>query len=71
MANLTQKPIPAHLLSEFRGYMDAADDDDAPDGAWFQMLEDAAHDFMAAHKLRGCANDAAHQYISMCAEFKA
>ncbi len=64
-------PIPAHLTDEFRGYMDAADDDDAPDGAWFQMLEDAALDFMRLHKLRGDANDAAHQYVRMCSELRA
>lgn len=70
MRNMTQNPIPEHLLSEFRGYMEAADDDDAPDGAWFQMLEDAARQFMDDHKVKGCANTAAHQYIIMSAEFK-
>jgi hypothetical protein len=46
--------------------MNAADDDNMPTGAWFQMLEDAAHEFMRMHKLHGDANDAAHQYIRMC-----
>jgi hypothetical protein len=60
-------PIPARLIDTFRGYMDAVDDNDAPDGAWFQMLEDATCDFMRAHKLSGDANDAAHQYLRLCA----
>lgn len=63
-------PIPSHLVAEFRGRMESADDDDAPDGAWFQRLEDAARDFMREHKLRGCANDAAHQYVRMCTSTK-
>ena len=63
-------PIPNAMKAEFMSYMDAADDDDAPDGAWFQMLEDAAEAFMAKHKLRGHPNDAAHQYLMACAEIK-
>lgn len=61
------KPIPANLLDEFMGYMNAADDDDAPDGAWFQILEDAAGEFMRMHKIKGDANDATHQYIVLSA----
>jgi hypothetical protein len=59
-------PIPPHLIDEFKALMEMADDDDAPDGAWFQMLEDTASDFIDQHELRACPNDAAHQYIDMC-----
>jgi hypothetical protein len=45
--------------------MDAHDNDDLPDGAWFQVLEDAAEQFMKDNKIRGDANDATHQYLSM------
>ena len=70
VANLndTPKPIPPRLHHEFLGYMSASEDDDAPDGAWFQMIEDAAREFMRVHKLRGDANDAAHQYLRLCNE---
>lgn len=64
-------PIPAHLLDEFKASMDAADDDDVPDGAWFQILEDTAQAFMDEYKLRGCSNSAVHQYISMRAAIDA
>jgi hypothetical protein len=60
---LSAAPIPQRLLTEFLACMAAADDDDAPDGAWFQMLEDAAGEFMRQHKLRGDTNDAAQQYL--------
>jgi hypothetical protein len=56
-------PIPKKLLAEFVAYMDAHNDDDLPDGAWFCVLEDAAKYFMKTNKLRGDRNDAAHQYL--------
>jgi hypothetical protein len=56
-------PIPKHLSQEFVAYMGAHDFDDMPDGAWFCMLEEAAQQFLDQHKLKGCNNDAAHQYL--------
>jgi hypothetical protein len=55
--------IPKHLFDEFCAALDAANDDDAPDGAWWQMLEDASSAFMRKHRLRGSENSATHEYI--------
>lgn len=60
--------IPSNLRDEFIGYMDAHNDDDLSHGAWFAMLEQAAHDFMRKHKLvRGGkdGNDGAHFYLEL------
>jgi len=57
--------IPKHLQDEFIGAMDAANDDDSPDGAWFAMLEDAGERFLRSNKLRGDGNDAAHEYLRL------
>lgn len=57
-------PIPLRFIEEFKSYMDAHDNDDLSDGAWFQMLEDAAQQFMNMYNIKGSANDAAHQYIN-------
>lgn len=60
-------PIPVGLREEFKAYMEASENDDLPDGAWFAVLEDAAGWFMKQHKIKhGDAHDAAHQYIRMC-----
>lgn len=37
---MTRK-VPVRLRTEFFAYMHACDDDEAPDGAWFAMLEEA------------------------------
>lgn len=58
-------PIPPKLQDEFVGYVSGADDPDAPDGAWFAMLEDASRQFMENHNLRGDENYAAHQYLRL------
>jgi hypothetical protein len=60
---MSYTPIPKGLLPEFLAELDAADDDDAPDGAWWQILEDTAAEFIRRHKLRGCANSATHQWV--------
>lgn len=56
-------PIPLSKLPEFVGYMEAFDNDDMPDGAWFQMLEDAATEFMKMNKIKGDSNSAVHLYL--------
>lgn len=60
------KVIPTRLQAEFMGWMDAHNDDDMPDGAWFATLEQAGQEFMEKHGLiRGTldGNDAAHFYL--------
>lgn len=56
-------PIPQKHLAEFIGFMEAHDFDEMSDGAWFATLETAAYQFMKEKKIRGCNNDAAHQYL--------
>lgn len=56
-------PIPQRLHDEFLVFMDEADQDDLPDGAWFAFLEEAAAEFMEQHGLRGCPNSATHQWV--------
>jgi hypothetical protein len=51
------------MMPEFLAALDAANDNDLPDGAWWHMLEDAADEFMREHHLRGCRNSATHQWI--------
>lgn len=61
-------PIPVKLREKFVSHMAAHDDDDAPDGAWFARLEDAADQFMHRHGLTQpwhCRNSAAHQYVRL------
>lgn len=59
------KPIPQHLEDEFEGYVSMADDPEAPDGAWWAMLLDAATAFMHSKKLKGDPHDAVHQYLDL------
>lgn len=61
-----RNPIPPRLINEFRGYMDAAEQPDLPDGAWFQVMDDAARDFMRRYNLRGDPFDAREQYFRIC-----
>jgi hypothetical protein len=59
-------PIPAHVINELLGtLLSTYDDDDLPDVAWFQMLEDDCASFMKRHKLKGCSNDATHQMLEI------
>lgn len=58
------KPIPDTLIDELDGYLVSTyDDDDLPDGAWFQMLVDKCDEFITLHKIKGDSNDAVHQYL--------
>lgn len=65
---ISDSPIPYDLQVEFIGYMDAHNDQDAPDGAWFCMLEQGAAAFMFDYNIKGCENSAAHQYLRLVAE---
>lgn len=60
---MNTRPIPKFMFAEFCAALDAADDDDLPDGAWWQMLEDTAAQFMKTHNLRGCPNSATHRWV--------
>jgi hypothetical protein len=61
--------IPSKIRDEFIGYMDVANDDDAPDGAWFAMLECAAEEFMRKNRVHwGDGNDGAHYYLELKAK---
>lgn len=51
---------------ELFGYMSMADDDDAPDGAWWAMLQSAAADCMGIKADDDRAFDAVHDYIAYC-----
>ncbi|MDE2467782.1 MAG: hypothetical protein KGL35_03335 [Bradyrhizobium sp.] len=60
----TQHPIPDELYDEFDAYMEAHNNHDLPDGAWFQCLQDAAEKFIELHGIQGAdALDATHQYL--------
>lgn len=56
-------PIPASKMPEFMAAMEAADNDDLPDGAWFAVLEEAAERVMRQHHIKGDRNDAVHQWV--------
>ena len=62
-AKHTPGPIPATVFDAFVAQMDAVDWDDLPDGAWFSVLEEEAGRFMKANRIKGCRNDAAHQWV--------
>ena len=62
------KNIPRRLRESFKGHMDAANDEDSPDGAWFARLEHAGHTFVRKHNLHWLdGNDAAHIYVASMA----
>lgn len=56
-------PIPDHLKYEFVGWMDTHDCDDLSDGAWMQVLTDAAEEFIKEHKLNADAHDSMMKYL--------
>lgn len=60
-----KNPIPKKHRDEFVAYVEMADDDTAPDGAWFARIEQACLEFLDLKKLRGCQNSAAHQYLRL------
>lgn len=59
----TPGPVPAAKFEAFVSCMNAANNDDLPDGAWFAVLEETAARFMKENRIRGDENDAAHQWI--------
>lgn len=57
-------PIPAAKFAQFDAAMRAADNDDLSDGAWFAVLEETAKHFMRVNRIKGCCNDATHQWLN-------
>ena len=50
----------------FYGFMQAYDDDSAPEGAWFAILESAGEEWLKMHPEKGKdGNDLAHRYLRM------
>ncbi len=49
---------------EMMGYMYAAEDKSAPDGAWWAILEDAARMYAEMKGITVDANEAVQQYIN-------
>ena len=62
-AKHTPGPVPASKFDAFVSCMNAADNDDLPDGAWFAVLEETAARFMKENGIRGDELDATHQWI--------
>ena len=48
------------------GFMSGADDDDAPDGAWWAMLQEAAAACLEVDNDSTEAFEAVHSYIAYC-----
>lgn len=64
--SINNNPIPVRMRPDFLAHMDAHNMDDLPDGAWFQVLEDAAAEFIKRNRLRFVdENTATHQYLRM------
>jgi hypothetical protein len=53
--------IPARLIAA----LDAANNDDLPDGAWFAVLEDTVEFYNEEHGTDFDPNDTVHQYLRM------
>lgn len=46
------------------GYLSAHDDDDAPDGAWWAMLEDGVRSYNEQHHTNHDPHETVHAYIA-------
>lgn len=58
------KPIPNHLMPEFRAFMDSMNDDTLPDSAWQAFMEEQAAEFMRVNAVRGDRNAAFQQWMA-------
>lgn len=59
-------PVPVRLREKFFSRMDATNNDDLPDGAWWCVLEETAQQFLTQHHLTKPWHDpfeAVHQYL--------
>ena len=57
------KKLPDYGYYQLMGYMSAADDENAPDGARRVMLDDAAGSFAKDRNIEIDTNEAVQQYI--------
>lgn len=61
---MSADPIPKRLEAEFLAALDAAENDDLPDGAWLAVLGDAAKSFIEQHSILGAdPHDAVLQWV--------
>lgn len=65
MSKKKRKPVlPDELLpDELFYFIEAHDDDSAPDGAWWQMLEDAVTYWNDEHGTHYDENETVHAYV--------
>ncbi len=63
---MTMNGVPQHLHLAFKEWMDAWNDDDLPDGAWWAVLEDGARAFGKEYKLKNIdAFECVHLYLRL------
>lgn len=55
--------IPDDMWADFCAVMATQVDNDLPDGAWWQVLENTAEFFIAKRGLKADANTATHQFL--------
>lgn len=61
---MSANPIPKQLETEFLAVLDAANNDDLPDGAWLAVLGEAAEGFIKQRRILGAdAHDAVLQWV--------
>ena len=60
-----ENPIPEHLHIEFVAYVEMADDDHLPDGAWWAVLESTCQMFLEQYGIKGDPFEATHQYLRL------
>ena len=60
-----ENPIPERLHIEFTAYIEMADNESLPDGAWWVALEDACRMFMEQCGIKGDPFEATHQYLRL------
>lgn len=57
--------VPDNLKDYFVGFMEASDNEDVADGAWWGMLEDAARWFCEEQGLEYTDCDYVHEYLAL------
>ena len=60
-----ENPIPERLHIEFAAYVEMADNESLPDGAWWAVLEDTCRMFMEQYGIKGDPFEATHQYLRL------
>lgn len=57
-------------LDELYWWIDARNDDDLPDGAWWAVLEEAVVNYNAEYGTDHDPNDAVHAYLQVKTDFE-